>query len=604
MGPLGAGEAVRVFYHMTDHPHGYRYVRLLDGPAAPAGTPEGRAAIGLSTGWIPATVHEDWRAEAVAGSVDDRVLVNMHGRFMDAYNQEGEPVNGMFWKVKRSLVRLMGSPSPQAELSLVVVRWWDYWNRKNKSSPSHNVANEQMLLDVLQNADSPHATLAAEGRYEVHSVFARSSADLGRVGGELAQAMRGKRRAGLYFLWPTQRPAVERRQAGCVSEPALLDLMRRMEAESIQTCWPHPSGLYRELAGKLWPAKVCQAVPNLCVPPTVRIDLSAQPFPDAAAEKAIAELQAMRKEMGGTPVNLNAPYRGVVKLGFSWMGEDVRPFSGKAELVKVLLQFMDGQSSEAVCLVQERVEDVVCELRMFCFRDMAAGPNAVAQEFVRMKMKAPNRGDDNFALTGHMTMTESETIDSVFSGNKAAYQSAEKEVRTLATRWLQWFKDEGHGMPASCRLDFIVSRGRGASQPTVWTTEVTECGSSLCGLPAAPRTAAVLNACLEGADVAGFPRRLPPTLPVNDPPPQRPPPSTGTQHRGRGGGGSAARGAVQRGASVTGGTPASGKRIFFAAVAAVLAMAAAPKRQHRLLVLALFALFVMPRRPAARRDRS
>merc|ERR1719230_981469 len=108
----------------------------------------------------------------------------------------------MYWRVARHLVRRMGEQQPQADLSLLVVRWWDYYgppNSRNKSR-SHNVANEGMLLDVLEGPGSPHAALAKDGRYEVHSAFVRSADDLASLGARLASSMRGRHRAGLYFL--------------------------------------------------------------------------------------------------------------------------------------------------------------------------------------------------------------------------------------------------------------------------------------------------------------------------------------------------------------------------------------------------------------------
>ncbi|CAK0813286.1 unnamed protein product, partial [Prorocentrum cordatum] len=118
--------------------------------------------------------------------------------------------------VKRQLVRPMSSPHAPAELSLLVVRWWDYW--KNKRSRSHNVANEEMLLDMLEGPGSPHESFGKTGMYQVHSAFIRNTSDLASVGKQLAASMRGKRRAGMYFLWPTQRPAVEMRMPGSVEE--------------------------------------------------------------------------------------------------------------------------------------------------------------------------------------------------------------------------------------------------------------------------------------------------------------------------------------------------------------------------------------------------
>eukprot|EP00928_Gymnodinium_smaydae_P002177 TRINITY_DN10767_c0_g2_i2.p1 TRINITY_DN10767_c0_g2~~TRINITY_DN10767_c0_g2_i2.p1 ORF type:complete len:552 (+),score=131.03 TRINITY_DN10767_c0_g2_i2:73-1728(+) len=514
--PLSAGDAVRAFYHANDHPGGYRFVRLLDGPpevapeASAAGSRSGGdlAAVGLTTGWMPATVAEDWRAPADAAAAsaggEDRVLVKFHGRFLDAYKQEenGNPVNGLYWRVPRHLVRRVGIPQPAAELSILVVRWWDYFNRR-RGSPSHNVANEDMLLDALQNAGSPHAAFGAEGRYEVYSAFARNAADLDALGASMAGAMRGKRKAAFYFLWPTQRPSVERRMPGCVPAPSLLALMERMEAQGVPSRFPHEVKLYRQLAGKTWVPRVCAEQPELRVPKTVSVtskDFDADSF--KVAERALLELY------GAGDL---AARRGVAKLGFSWMGEDVRPFTGPTELVKALSTLFDGCPPDAMCLVQERVENVVCELRFVCSRDRAAGEDAVKRDLVRMRMHNPRHSDATFALTSAHTMGFEEAAECAFVGKREALEAAEKEADRLADLWFQWLKEEGHGVPANLRLDFLVAL---APEVKLWTVEVCESGGSLCGLSPAVRAAALLNECLcEGPSApppAGFPQQLPP----------------------------------------------------------------------------------------------
>jgi len=412
----------------------------------------------------------------------------------------------------------MGSPQPPAALSLLVVRWWDYWNPKNRRSRTHNVTNEDLILDVMElQKFSPHAAFAEGGGYEVHSAFIRESADLARIGGAMAAAMRGKCRSAFYFLWPVQRPAIERRMDGAVAEPALLGLMERMEAAGVRSCWPHPVSLYRQLAGKLWTPRVCRERPDLRVLPTVLVDgerWEADPY--LAADDAIKELRALREAQPSEAGPVTDPYRGVAKLGFSWMGQDVKPFTGAAELVKVLRQLLDGAPKGAVCLVQERLESSACELRFICCRDLATGKDEVQRELVRMSLKPPmNSADETFALTGHTTMTAAEATQVAFRGNAQALAQAEEQAGRLADLWLQWFRDSGYGTPASCRLDFLVAvtegRATGSLDVRVWTVELCECGGSLCGIQVGPRTAAVLNECLLGDSTpAGFPQPLPP----------------------------------------------------------------------------------------------
>eukprot|EP00747_Dinoflagellata_sp_TGD_P207568 gnl/TRDRNA2_/TRDRNA2_81126_c0_seq2.p1 gnl/TRDRNA2_/TRDRNA2_81126_c0~~gnl/TRDRNA2_/TRDRNA2_81126_c0_seq2.p1 ORF type:complete len:612 (+),score=85.41 gnl/TRDRNA2_/TRDRNA2_81126_c0_seq2:205-1836(+) len=477
----------------------------------PEGTPENSAAVGVSTGWMPATVAEDYDGHHPAG-----ILVRLHGRFCDAYNQDPEPVNGMYWRVKPSLVRPMGSSQPPAVLSLFVVRWWDYFNQKQRKSRSHNVANEEMILDVLDGQFSPHALLGERGEYQVTSAFIRGDTntipDLESLGSLVANSMRGRCRVGLYFLWPSQRPS---RLAAFVPEPPLFALMKRMEESGVRTCWPHPSRLYRQLAGKLWVPSTSRDRAELQVPPTVQVNHAQWQAGEhqRVAEDAIAELRHISKARGGSAQPTD-PYRGVVKLGFSWMGEDVRPFTGVAGLVKVLQQSLEGVRPGGVCLVQERIEDTICEIRVICNRDRAAAePEAVRKDVVRLKLHPPNprHADNTFALTSHLTMNAAEASEYAFGGSLEAYKAAEKEVLHLTDRWLQWFRDEDFGIPHACRFDFLVAKAAGGVF-AVWTTEVSECGASLCGLHHGPRTAAFLNECLVDDDSGRFPRPLPPSV--------------------------------------------------------------------------------------------
>merc|ERR1712151_1282199 len=166
--------------------------------------------------------------------------------------------------------------------------------------------------NVLEGEGSPHAAFRDAGCYEVHSAFIRNSEDLKLVAQQAQlKAMRGKQKAGLYFLWPTQRPQVERRLPGAVTETELYALMKRAEAGGVNSCWPHPSDLYRQLAGKLWQSVACRERPDLLVPPTVQVDMARwEADPNAAAEEAIAQLLEINPKNGSG----SQTYRGVVKL--------------------------------------------------------------------------------------------------------------------------------------------------------------------------------------------------------------------------------------------------------------------------------------------------
>jgi len=532
-GPLAAGEAVRAFYHMGDHPHGYRYVRLIDDSAARSPnvadmnlmdgsrsalrTNSTSFVVGLSTGWIPATVHEGYDPD---GDKSD-VWVVLHGHFADAYHPDPEPVKNMFWRVQRRLVRPMGGGAPPPlELSLFVVRWWDY-NIPQAVSRSHNVLHQGLLHDVLEASGSPHQAFGKQGTYEVYSAFVRGTADLCSLTTmPLTAMLQGQRLAALYFLWPTQRPAQERRYPGTVGAGELLILMEHMEATGVSTCWPHPVKLYRQLAGKLWASRLGLTAPNLRVPPTVEVTKAAfEADATSAAHGALLDLQNLRQEVHGGAASPLNEYRGVAKLGFSWQGEGVQPFVGIAGLVKALGRLLEGASAEAACLVQEKIEGVKCELRMVCCRDLANGPRACAMEILRMKLHPPRHRDkdETFQLTSCYTMSAADAAVEAFEGNTALLEAAEVQVRCLAEKWCRWFHDQDSTQPHVCRLDFLAAVGPETAEGHVdiHTVEVTECGGSMCRLPVAARTAAVLNQCLLDAKGGkhwppGFPMPLPP----------------------------------------------------------------------------------------------
>ncbi|CAK0907461.1 unnamed protein product, partial [Prorocentrum cordatum] len=548
-GPLKAGSGVWAFYHAPSHRQGFRYVRLLESEEGgrPAEAAPGAGTVGLSTGWVEATVAEDWRP-AEGGGKSAQVVVHLRGFFADPYRPDPEPVDCMYWKLGRGLVRPLDESRPPVELSLFVARWWQYDNPEARAR-SHNILHKGLMEDVLEGKGSPHEAFGTAGQYEVYTAFVRGGEDLDALGEGLAAQLHSRRRAALYFLWPSQRLGRERFAAGYVAERSLTGLMRRMEAGGVRTCWPHPVRLYEELATKRWAAALGPRAAALRVPPTVVVSKAdVDGGAPQAAEAALHRLRRLRSDVhGGGPQRLEA-YRGVAKLGFSWQGEGVLPFVGPAGLERALRKLLEGADPGATCLVQERVQHVRCELRVFCCRDHAAGPGAMRAELVRMRLKEPRHReiDGSFAMAGATTMTAAEAAEAAFGGSMAALGAAEAEARRLAGLWLEWLQGaDGPGLPHVCRLDFMVSvppapppaqpsrgpGGRGGARraatpaparaaPEVHTVEITELGGATCGLSVHARTVAVLNECVLGGGgaegegslppPAGFPWPLPP----------------------------------------------------------------------------------------------
>jgi len=109
-----------------------------------------------------------------------------------------------------------------------------------------------------------------------------------------------------------------------------------------------------------------------------------------------------------------------------------------------------------------------------------------------------------------------EAASELFEGDVDAQHFAEAEVDLLVRHWLMWFSTECAEPPAMARLDFLISFEKTAegSRPgiSVWTTEVSECGGTLCGLKGgiAGRNAAALNFAMRYDQSGRFPKPLPP----------------------------------------------------------------------------------------------
>lgn len=574
------GQVVRAFYDMNTHPLKYRYVRLLEesDPATPEETKAPSMISGLSTGWIRGIVEEDYPSTAtpdpnLSEADRNKVLVKLHGDFADVYNTD--KATGMFWRVPPELVVSVSEPLPPLQLSLLVIRWYNYFSRVGSTERNtHSVLNEGMLRDVLEGPQGPHGVFGATGAYEVYTVFVRGTEHVQELNVKaIHETMRAKRKAALYFLWPTQRTS-ERSKPGMIEEPALFDLIRRAEAAGIRSCWPHPPDLYHLLAGKKWVSELGTRCAELRVPRTVAVlqrDWAKDPV--ASAEAALKKLQDLQGAQGPAE-----SFRGVCKLGFTWMGEGVQPFIGvKSQngLEESLRTLLEEALPGAECFVQERIENVKCEIRAFCCKDPATGPDAYVVELVKMKLKKPPRhmedADPTFRLTSGISLSDEEMAEEAFGGDRRVLEAAASEARALANKWLAWFKESPRGAPHVCRLDFLVS-WNGTGDAELHTIELTECGGSTCDLKVNARTAATLNECL--ADPAqprvdGFPRPLPPL--VREPPPsvaplpcRRPPqPPSRPERIVRAAGG---KGGGKGGQDSRRGSPARGRAIEVAGV--------------------------------------
>ncbi len=92
-----------------------------------------------------------------------------------------------------------------------------------------------------------------------------SSTDLKRLHPTIVlSAMRGVRRCGCYFLWPTTQQDGTADQCGMVEEGSYFRCVRAMEASGLLTAFPHPSQLYRTLLAKEWQASLTLLIFPIC----------------------------------------------------------------------------------------------------------------------------------------------------------------------------------------------------------------------------------------------------------------------------------------------------------------------------------------------------
>jgi len=406
---------------------------------------------------------------------------------------------------------------PPMVLSVLVVRWWDYWS--NTTWSDYSVTSDGLHRDLVDGRCGLFPSLA--GEFELYTAFVKHSSDLEGLSEHWAQAaLQGQHTVAWYFLWPQQLLDAHRSN-GCVREQALFELCQRMERVGIRSGWPHPSQLYRQLCGKLWIPQM-SLNPAYRVPPTTRVHYADMRCgAQAAADRAIDTLLGIRHKVWGMPPVSPSSFRGVAKLGFSWQGDDVLPFQGSGNLARVLLKlFEQCRSEQLLCLVQEMVPDVVCEFRVLCFHDAAAGNGQYRREGLWMGMHGKGWHHNHkssceikdFALTSaHVQQDANVAADKFFGGDRDARDQAQAAAESLVDRWLLWLTTEcGNPVPV-VRMDFLVSRhGGDGGGPVAWTCEVGECGASLCSVECDARNCAVLNWAVESHPTQGrFPAPLP-----------------------------------------------------------------------------------------------
>uniref|UniRef100_A0A7S0B5Z5 Uncharacterized protein n=1 Tax=Pyrodinium bahamense TaxID=73915 RepID=A0A7S0B5Z5_9DINO len=499
-----SGDEVSAVYRCHDHPEGHRYVAVKD-------RIDHFPLIGLSVGWLPATVLDGFDpAGFVESDKSTWVHVQFAGTFRDTRQGQRE---GLELRVHPRLVRRTSTETPALQLSLLCVRWWDYWS--NTQWSDWDVTSDSLFTDLFDGPCSVDKVLP--GEYDLHTIWIQKSQDLANVAADEARnLLRGPHISCWIFLWPTRSTTADS-QPGCVCEFQYFAMCQRLERAGIPTGWPHSSYVYRQLSGRLWTPQMCLN-PEYKVPPTTRVHYAefAEAREDVAA-RALGCLMDIRNSMGVPPLADPSKLKGVAKLGFSWVEGSTLPFCGVKSLIEVLNRlFSHPGSNQIVCLLQEVVPDVICELRLLCFHDACQGLYNFAQEQLWLRPR-PNGGQlEEQGSPPPDIVSEAEALEEFFAGSREAFQQAVEQADKLAEWWQCWFTTECPEPPQCARLDFHVSRSpeQGVS---VWTWEIGDCGSSLCGVEVASRNAAALNSAMVNDESGRFPKPLPPLRRRKDP---------------------------------------------------------------------------------------
>lgn len=450
-------------------------------------------------GWLPAAVAADFQPnEFKEEDMSTWVRVTFYGPFRD-------PIHGHCDSLKFSVhpQSVHSQTKPPLMLSLFCVSCWDYVN---------DLANDGMLQELLNGPHGVHDTLSCE--YEVHQAFIKHSQDVARINASSTRnLLRAPSISAWYFLRPVKHVESQgvAMKIGDVCEHPFFGMCQQMERAGIPTGWPHPCHLWRLLCGEFWAPQMCLNR-GFKVPATSRVHFAEfSEAPEETAVRVIECVRDLRRHANVHPDESPDELKGVVKFGFSWNAEDVLPFCGVQSLVQVLTRlFKRPGSSQIVCIVQEMVPEVVCELRLLCIHDALKsnelGEDVFAKECIWMPMKGEMEG---LSIAADIPVDDKEARYEFFSGNKDAQKSAEAQAFALADKWFLWFCTECPDPPHAIRLDFMVSYSPVSDEASLWTCGVQECSAPIDTVHCGARNAAVVNSAMRFEESSSFPKQLP-----------------------------------------------------------------------------------------------
>jgi len=493
---LKAGQKVYVFHRYSQDPNGYFMVNhAISGLVHPS--------IGRTDGWTEAEVTEDWYDHGYDYNAYP-TWVQIKWSHQKWFNRRGfkldvTKASMVTQRVMPEQIRLKESPGDAIEppiLSMFHVRWGgEYpvdpvtegvggWGQIG-STPSDNFIN----------GFDDHVFASIGPRYETHSAFVQSSAELGKICPALIREMlRSENIAGFYFLWPIAFQDGHE-YSGYVTREDLFQLMSGMECAGIPTRFTHPSHLYKIYASKEWVSQQCLNQYFRCPLTTlVPRQLIAQD-PERAAYQAHHALQNLARARGKwnpeAGCNPTVP-KGVVKLGWSWEARDVMSWTTHDELQHGLgyLGEQAGSHMEHV-LCQEWV-DFDIEMRCYIVEPSLNDPRSMKPE----KIVYTTFGHSGNAFRSFDRMEKDGALAAKFNNDVKAMEDAERQACDLIETWLQWFQAACCEMPIFTRFD-ILAKHVGPGKAVVWTGELTELGGCFLGWQDGPKCVfrAILRSC-------------------------------------------------------------------------------------------------------------
>eukprot|EP00392_Amoebophrya_sp_AT5.2_P012199 g12297.t1 len=226
-------------------------------------------------------------------------------------------------------------PSYQPELSIVAFRWGGSDIPDSDPGELLGITN-RYLYRLTDFGLRP----ILDTNYEIWSVYVEDKNDcetlaksLHLVFGENHPVRRAKRVCAMFFLQPTgfdtkSQPALmtgDENGAGSIEYDYLYKLMRSTERCGLPTRFPHCAHLYQQLTNKEWTHMLCLN-PAYKIPASIAVPrMWLERDIAATAAKARKMLQCVRDKqtkLGMVPAR--AITSGVAKLGYSWEALDVK----------------------------------------------------------------------------------------------------------------------------------------------------------------------------------------------------------------------------------------------------------------------------------------